>query len=416
MSFENTYSPLQPRDFDDNESETVNDDHQRLSNHLLVGHYLVREKVENEVDGNRVASNIGTKFSSYINLTNTIIGAGMLGLPYAFAKSGWILGSVLLFIGAITTIFSCHILSICASKVPHPATFFAVTNATVPKLTFLIDVAVFAQTFGAGCAYLIVIGGLMPQVMDQAGAAVAAQSRLLWVMVGFAFVTPISFFDDLTRLNFTSSLAILFAVFFILMVFLYSIPKASGLDACPDKQCVGETNTWLLTVDVLRVFSIFIFAFSCQINIFPVVNELRRPSQKRFDFVIKYSMLTACAIYLIVAACGYKTFGDKVESNILINYPNNVWTSICRVSISCLVAFSYPLQVLPGRASLLALWQRFDKKNIDNTYVALSENQAKFRYYISTTLFVGGSLGIALALNDLGRYERIHIQHFNKLI
>jgi amino acid permease len=408
MSFENSYSPLIPRDLDNNDNESQSeDDNQYLSNQLLVGHYTLRDKVENQSNVPGSETHVGTKFSSYVNLTNTIIGAGMLGLPYAFAKSGWVLGSILLFIGAISTIFSCHILSICASKVPYPATFFAVTNATVPKLTFLIDVAVFAQTFGAGCAYLIVVGGLMPSVMSQAGASLVAQSRFLWVMIGFAFVAPISFFNDLTKLNFTSSLAIVFAMFFILMVFLYSIPGASGLDACPDRECEGETSNILLSIDVLRVFSIFIFAFSCQINMFPVVNELRRPSQKRFDFVIKYSILTSCVIYLIVAVCGYKTFGDKVESNILINYPNNVWTSICRVCISFLVIFSYPLQVLPGRASLLALWRRFDKKNIDNSYISLSDNQVKFRHYACTLLFLGGTLGIALALNDLGKIATI---------
>lgn len=29
-------------------------------------------------------------FSCYINLTSTIIGAGVLGLPYSFSKTGWI--------------------------------------------------------------------------------------------------------------------------------------------------------------------------------------------------------------------------------------------------------------------------------------------------------------------------------------
>ena len=31
-------------------------------------------------------------FSSFANMTNTICGAGILGLPYAFANTGWIVG------------------------------------------------------------------------------------------------------------------------------------------------------------------------------------------------------------------------------------------------------------------------------------------------------------------------------------
>ena len=35
-------------------------------------------------------------FASVMNLSNTILGAGMLGLPAAFAVCGWVLGSILL--------------------------------------------------------------------------------------------------------------------------------------------------------------------------------------------------------------------------------------------------------------------------------------------------------------------------------
>jgi hypothetical protein len=50
--------------------------------------------IENDssfVSTNRISiesRNVATIFSCYINLTNTIIGAGMLGLPYAYANTG----------------------------------------------------------------------------------------------------------------------------------------------------------------------------------------------------------------------------------------------------------------------------------------------------------------------------------------
>lgn len=65
-------------------------------------------------------------FSSVVNLTNSIIGSGILGLPYAFASAGWILGYILIAIAAIATIFSLHVLSLCATKVEHPSSFYKV--------------------------------------------------------------------------------------------------------------------------------------------------------------------------------------------------------------------------------------------------------------------------------------------------
>lgn len=49
-------------------------------------------QVKTEVEVKRTA----TWFSSWINLANTILGAGMLGLPYALSKNGTILGSLLI--------------------------------------------------------------------------------------------------------------------------------------------------------------------------------------------------------------------------------------------------------------------------------------------------------------------------------
>ena len=47
---------------------------------------------EGLISGDKSRFNDATIFSSVVNLTNSIIGSGILGLPYAFAASGWVLG------------------------------------------------------------------------------------------------------------------------------------------------------------------------------------------------------------------------------------------------------------------------------------------------------------------------------------
>jgi hypothetical protein len=103
-------------------------------------------------------------FSSVVNLTNSIIGSGILGLPYAFAASGWYLGYALITLAALLTLFSLYLLSVCATKVEHPSSFYKVTNASIPRATFLVDASVASMCFGVAVSYLIVIGGLMPDV------------------------------------------------------------------------------------------------------------------------------------------------------------------------------------------------------------------------------------------------------------
>jgi amino acid permease len=193
-----------------------------------------------------------------------------LGLPYALAYSGSLLGVILVIISCVCGIFSLHLLGICAKKVPAPSSFYSVTEASVPRFTFLIDLAVAVQCFGVCASYLIVIGGLMPEVLSQFGADGIWVARQPWIFIGFAIVAPLSCFRNLDALKYTSGLSVLFVLFLTLMVFLFSV-KAGNLDPCKtdddpddDGPCVGDKPLISVTSNTFRVLSIFIFAFSCQ--------------------------------------------------------------------------------------------------------------------------------------------------------
>lgn len=208
-----------------------------------------------------------SSISCYMNLTNTIVGSGMLGLPYAYANTGWILGSLLIVVSGIASVFSLHILAICATKVPAPSSFFAVTDATIPKFSFLINLAVFLQCFGVSISYLIVMGGLMPDVMRQVGADSFWRHRQIWIFIGFAIVAPLSCFRKLDALKYTSAAAVIFVVFLTILVILFAC-NIDSLDPCEDADddgdCGGSQDLFVLDMNTFRVFSIFIFAFSCQ--------------------------------------------------------------------------------------------------------------------------------------------------------
>lgn len=168
----------------------------------------------------------------------------MLSLPYAFAASGWVLGTFLLVVCGLASAFALHLLSLCAEKVGSPASFFSVTTKAMPRYTLLIDFAVDIACFGGATSYLVVIADLMPDVMTQLGAAHAAQERSLWVFIGFAVVAPLCFLRDMDSLKFTSTMSICFVMFLMLLIVLYSA-SIPGLDPCAGVDegdtCVGDT-------------------------------------------------------------------------------------------------------------------------------------------------------------------------------
>jgi hypothetical protein len=60
------------------------------------------------------------------NLVNTIIGSGVLALPSACAKTGWLLCVVLMVISAVLTLWALHYLSQCAHRMGGDKTSFGV--------------------------------------------------------------------------------------------------------------------------------------------------------------------------------------------------------------------------------------------------------------------------------------------------
>eukprot|EP00037_Helgoeca_nana_P018359 m.175835 g.175835 ORF g.175835 m.175835 type:complete len:174 (-) comp24416_c0_seq3:207-728(-) len=87
-----------------------------------------------------------TMFSAVVNLANTIVGAGMLGLPRAFAESGYAVGAVLLVLSAMGSVIGLHLLAVSqATAGIQPSSFYTVANAAMPSLTVLIDVAVYLK-------------------------------------------------------------------------------------------------------------------------------------------------------------------------------------------------------------------------------------------------------------------------------
>ncbi|RYG63146.1 hypothetical protein EON64_16515 [archaeon] len=345
----------------------------------------------------------------YFALANTIMGAGTLGLPFAVSNTGYVLGSVLLCVSGLASSFALHCLSLCALKLPYPSSFYRVASTALPHSEKLIDLAVILKCFGVATSYLIVIGGLMPDAMkdiygsSEGNAKSVFESRLLWVSVGFVMVTPLSFFQQLGALRYTSFFSILFLLFLALLVVLFAA-KVSGMDPCQDTDdnevCTGSRVNAQLTLESMRVFSIFIFGFTCHQNMFTIVNELQAVSIARCNRVILYAIGTALTVYLVIANCGYYTYGDQVESNILQSYPKLPVVSLARIFVSLLVCFTYPLQCNPARRCVMTLLA--DVLRDKDKEPEELQHAVMVRYTAVTTVFLGLSFVIALSVEDLG--------------
>ena len=227
---------------------------------------LTENLEEESVNLEAALLNKASPFSCYICLANTIMGAGILGLPYALAQTGWLLGTIIMIFCACNSVFALHELAVCAALTSKPSSFYSVAMKAAPDFVWLIDAAVAIKCFGVATSYLIIIGGVMPEAMQQMDAPYPWQSRHLWIAFSLAIVAPVAFQNSLEVLKFTSTMSVVFVSFVAVVIICFVFPS-TGLDACADVDdtCVGDR--YIANPDTLSVFGalpIFVFGFTCQ--------------------------------------------------------------------------------------------------------------------------------------------------------
>jgi amino acid permease len=88
-------------------------------------------------------------------------------MPLAIAHMGITLGVIVVIWSGIAAGFGLYLQSRCAQYLDRgAASFFALSQLTYPNAAVIFDAAIAIKCFGVGISYLIIIGDLMPGVVE----------------------------------------------------------------------------------------------------------------------------------------------------------------------------------------------------------------------------------------------------------
>ncbi|KAI1182467.1 transmembrane amino acid transporter [Nemania serpens] len=293
-------------------------------------------------------------FSSVTNLLNTILGAGTLAMPSALSHFGMVLGAFVILWSGFTSAFGLYLQSRCARYLDRgSSSFFALSQLTYPNAAVIFDAAIAIKCFGVGVSYMIIIGDLMPGVVegfDSRAASVAyLMDRNFWVTVFMLVIIPLSFLRRLDSLKYTSIIALV-AIGYLIVLVVYHF----ATDALAPRDKIRIIH-WAGPVEALASLPVVIFAYTCHQNMFSILNEIKDNSPKSILGVISSSIGSAASVYVLVSITGYLTFGNDITGNIVSMYAPSIASTIAKAAIVILVTFSVPLQVHPCRASVDAV-------------------------------------------------------------
>ena len=229
------------------------------------------------------------------NFTNSIIGAGIMGLPYAMNKAGLGMGVLLLL--ALTVIVDWSVILLVQNgKLSGTSTYQDMVHRTFGyKGYLLVTIFQFLFAYGGMAAYMVIVADNMPKVMDQLfGPTLLLGNRSFLLTILTVFVMyPLSCYRNITKLASTSMVSLV-AVLMLVLVVAIEAPMYATTETKPTKMS-------FLHPEVFQAIGVIAFAFVCHHNSFIIFESLRRPTLNRFSAVTHWSTGISLAASLCMA-------------------------------------------------------------------------------------------------------------------
>lgn len=294
------------------------------------------------------------------NLVNAIIGAGIVGIPFAIKECGLIAGIILVLLCALLTEKSLRVLIDTAKHVDVPS-YETLFESTYGSFGFyFISINMLIMAYGGCLSYLTIIKDTLPVLLGVSSEDVG-MARAILVVSTMAIILPISMQRDMADLAKTSKVSVIFQCAMVAVVVVFS-PVSESIEANGGLVQIAAESVvnWNKIFIGLGVLS---FAFVCQHGAFIVAGSLEKPTKER------WAMATSRALSLCVileAACGiagYLAFLEETQGDILNNFLSlggNITkaANIARGLLCTTMFFVYPMDSFICRHVFVVLFFR----------------------------------------------------------
>nr|ABD64603.1 amino acid permease 14 [Leishmania donovani] len=291
--------------------------------------------------------------SGVFNLAGSSLGAGILGLPYAFDTSGIVMGTIYLIVIYLLTVYSVRLLAIVYGKTGIRSYELTARILFGRGGDIFTAVIMFIKCMGACIAYVICINDLWHAFLNddrvQGYYRSVSFQRVLTSVTFLLLMLPLSLPRQINSLRYVSLFGVVFVLYFVVCVVIHS--ATHGLKEGITSKGLRLFNTGNRAIQGLGQF---VFAFLCQSNAYQVFNETPKPSVRFFELQVLVSMLICTVFYWVTGFFGYCDFGDKVGSSLLRMYRplTDYYFAVAYVGPVVKLCVAFALHILPSRDSV----------------------------------------------------------------
>ncbi|XP_059795681.1 sodium-coupled neutral amino acid transporter 3 isoform X2 [Balaenoptera ricei] len=269
---------------------------------------------------------------SVFNLSNAIMGSGILGLAYAMANTGIILFLFLLTAVALLSSYSIHLLLKSSGIVGIRAYEQLGYRAFGTPGKLAAALAIVLQNIGAMSSYLYIIKSELPLViqtflnLEERTSDWYMNGNYLVILVSVIVILPLALMRQLGYLGYSSGFSLSCMVFFLIAVIYkkFHVPcplspslanvtgnfslvevikEEAGLQVETEAAAFCTPSYFTLNTQTAYTIPIMAFAFVCHPEVLPIYTELKECAAPSSRCCFRTASSAGCGMCSLLLAC-----------------------------------------------------------------------------------------------------------------
>ncbi|XP_028784900.1 amino acid transporter ANT1-like [Neltuma alba] len=345
----------------------------------------------------------GSKLLTLGNIIVSVVGTGVLGLPFAFRIAGWLAGSLGVTMVGLTTYYCMLLLVLCRQKLASEGSLAeAKTYGDLGYRTLgitgrhLTETLILFSQCGGAIAYILFIGQDLQSVFQDNGFTFTSHAF---------FLVPIEV--GLSSIRSLSALA----------------PSSIFADVCNVlamgivvKEDIGQTMTGkfsfeqrtTITSDIKKLpfaGGMAVFCFEG----FALTLALESSMQDRAEFprLLALAFCGVTFLYVLFGFCGYMAYGDETRDIVTLNLQRTWTSSTVKVGLCLGLVFTFPIMVHPVNEIVEGWLKRFKWFKYLHADDNDSTRLGRIGTYVNRAILVTGLVVMASRVPAFGEFASL---------
>ncbi|XP_020158344.1 amino acid transporter ANT1 [Aegilops tauschii subsp. strangulata] len=276
------------------------------------------------------------------NMVVSIVGTGVLGLPYAFRAAGWLAGTLGVAAAGCATLYCMLLLVECRDKLEEEETEepcdVLYTYGDLGQKCFgtigrcSTEILIFLSQAGGSVAYLIFIAQNLHSMLTQfMSPDTFIFAILLPMQIALSFVrslsslSPFSIFADACNV-----LAMAIVIKEDIRLFDHPFADRSAFN-----------GLWAIP------FSFGVALFCFEGFSMTLALEASMAERKKFKWVLSQALVCIMFVYACFGVCGYLAYGEATKDIVTLNLHNSWSSSAVKIGLCIALAFTFPVMMHP---------------------------------------------------------------------